>query len=325
MWKTYREQLGEIVERLAPPPDFGYGKGDRPDLPESYDEIPSSERAATDIVDAWGVTWHNAQEGIAGIPKVYPLANWKALDTLKVPGVDVDEWGSPVDWRAIERGIAESGHQGYVKAGGIRLWERMWFLRGMESLMMDVATGRPEVQELLDVVVEHNMTVVDKWLSLDVDGIGFGDDWGTQERLLINPRHWRRYFKPAYAKLFERVKRAGKHTWLHSDGYILPIIPDLIEIGLDVINPQLNCNGADNVGRLCRAQICVDADLDRQYVIPFGTPAEVREHVRQSIKTIASDDGGMLIIAHAYPLAPLENVAALYEAFNEYCPYPSRV
>jgi hypothetical protein len=326
MWKTYRERLQAVVDRFAGQPDFGYGELERGDQGTGgFDSMPGVEREGTDFVDAWGVTWHNAHEGIIGIPKVYPLADWRALHSLEYPDpLAVDEWGDPVDWAGIARGIAESGHQRYVLGSGDRLWERMWFLRGMEPLMMDVAADRPEVQDLIDLIVEHHLRLLDRWLSLDVDGIVFGDDWGTQDRLLISPKHWRKLFKPAYAKLFERVKRAGKHTWLHSDGHILPIIPDLIEIGLDVVNPQLSANGAERVAQLCKGRICVDADLDRQYVIPFGSPEEVRAHVRDAVGTIASDDGGMLIIAYAYPLAPLENVEALYRAFDEFCPYPLR-
>jgi hypothetical protein len=326
MWKTYRQRLRAILTRVGPPVDFGYAKEPYPSSESDFDGIKGVEREGDDFVDAWGVTWHNAQEGIVGIPRVHPLADWKALDRLKVPDpLAVDEWGQPMDWSGIERAIAETDHQRYVRVDGDRLWERMWFLRGMEPLMMDVAEGRPEVQQLIDVIVEHHLKLLDRWLTLDIDGVQFGDDWGTQDRLLISPKLWRRYFKPAYARLFERVKRAGKHAWLHSDGHILPIIPDLVEIGLDVVNPQLSANGAANVARLCKGRICVEADLDRQHVIPFGTPDEVRAHVREAIAEIASDDGGMTIIAYAYPLAPLENVEALCEAFRDYCPYPLRV
>lgn len=330
MWQTYREQLRDLTVRLAGPADFGYAPpGD--DYPErNYDALPGVERAGTDFTDAWGVTWHNVHPGIIGIPKVYPLEDWRNLDRLAAPSVDVNEWGDPIDWSGIARAIAESGHQRYVRVDGDRLWERMWFMRGMEPLMMDVAEGRPEVQALIDLIVDHHLRQLDKWLALDVDGVLFGDDWGTQTSLLINPRHWRRYFKPAYARLVERVHRAGKHAWLHSDGHILPILPDLIEIGFDVVNPQTNANGATtaegiaNVAAICRGRICVDADLDRQYVIPFGTPAEVREHVRETVQGLAGEHGGLLIMAYAYPLAPLENVEALYRAFAEFCPYPGR-
>jgi uroporphyrinogen decarboxylase len=321
MWKTHRERLQAVVDRLAFPSDMGFGPAPA-GREVGFDYLPGVEREGDDFVDAWGVVWHNAQEGIVGIPKVHPLADWKDLARLKVPDTSVDEWGDPIDWDGLARQIASSDHRLYVRADGERLWERMWFLRGMEALMMDVAEEAPQVQDLVDLVVDHNARKVARWLELDIDGVIFGDDWGAQDRLLINPRHWRKYFKPAYARLFDQVKRAGKHVWLHSNGHILPIIPDLIEIGLDVINPQVNCNGLAEIARLCEGRLAVDSDLDRQRVIPFGSPDEVRAHVRETIQALAEPEGGLLIIAYAYPLAPLENVEALYQAFREYTPYP---
>jgi len=98
-----------------------------------------------------------------------------------------------------------------------------------------------------------------------LDGIHFRDDWGTQEAMMISPRLWRELFKPAYAQLFGLARDAGKHVWFHSDGVINAIIPDLIEIGAQVLNPRVNVVGREKrLVSLCTGTVCIEGDVDRQ-------------------------------------------------------------
>ncbi|HUV88557.1 MAG TPA: hypothetical protein VMY80_02805 [Anaerolineae bacterium] len=117
----------------------------------------------------------------------------------------------------------------------------MQFLRGTENLMMDLAWGVNQVYRLRDLVHEFFMREIALWTKTDVDGISFMDDWGTQTNLLISSQMWREVFKPLYADYCQLIHGTGKFAFFHSDGHIVSIIPDLIEIGVDAVNAQLFC------------------------------------------------------------------------------------
>jgi hypothetical protein len=151
-----------------------------------------------------------------------------------------------------------------------------------------------------------------------LDGIHFRDDWGTQQALMISPRLWRTFFKPAYARLFALARNAGVHVWFHSDGVIEAIIPDLIEIGVQVLNPQVSAIGRKKVAALCRGRICVEADIDRQGILPYGTPEDVRAAVRADIKAFDGLNGGYIGRGEVAGDVPLENTLALLDEITGY-------
>ena len=263
--------------------------------------------------DEWGCTWVNPGLGQEGQVKGHPLADWHALETYQPP--------EPLGGNSPEPKPRESFDR-YVLWGGCggRLWERMHFLRGYEQLLMDVANGRAEVERLRDLVLEHTLIGLEKQLQCDIDGISYMDDWGTQTQLMIRPDEWRRLFKPAYKAIADRCHAAGKHFYFHTDGHTLEILEDFIEIGIDVLNPQFSCHDLAEYAEVCRGRICVSADVDRQYVLAFGTPQEVRDHVREIWELFATPQGGLIAHGEAGPEVPLENVEAMYEAFREFSP-----
>ena len=326
VWKTYRDDLRNLYQRFAWLDDFAWHGGSGRAMGDvDYDTMGGEAYRAGEFTDNWGTTFHNASDGHYGQVKGYPLEDWSALDGFRAPDpILYEESGGPIDWEGIATALSRDKGEHYVLGGGDRLWERMWFLRGMERLMIDMVEGRPEVERLRDLVVEHNVAKVRKWLDYAVDGIHFGDDWGAQGALLINPTQWRTYFKPAYAREFALAKGAGKHTWLHSDGCILDIIPDLIEIGLDVINPQIGANGLENLARVCNGNVAVDLDLDRQGVLTFGTPRDIRRHIQDAIDALGGVDGGLLFRVELNPPVPFANIEATFEALAELCARPNK-
>jgi uroporphyrinogen decarboxylase len=121
---------------------------------------------------------------------------------------------------------------------GMALFERAWAIRGMEQLMMDLVERPRFVEELLDrILYEWNLPIIDQQIALRVDGFYFADDWGAQAGLLFHPRMWRTFIKPRMAVCYQRVKEKGLWVGQHSDGDVVAILPDLIEIGLDIFNP----------------------------------------------------------------------------------------
>jgi hypothetical protein len=315
-WHKYRDELKRIVERHSA--DGGQGATG----PETgdYDVMPAGWSAGEEVTDSWGCVWQNIHGGLLGRLKSSPIRDWHDLDRLKAPDpLEVGEFG-PVDWAKTAAQVERDRGTDFVYGSGSRLFERMHFLRGYEPLLIDIAERNPGVWRLRDLIVDNNLRLIRRWLDLPVDCIGFGDDWGTQSALMIRPAAWREIFKPAYARMFEPIRKAGLHVHFHSDGYILDIIPDLIEIGLTGLNPQSLVNGLDPLAALFRGRICLRIDLDRQGILPFGSPGDVKEHVREVILRLGSPEGGLIVAANIGPDVPLANIEAIYQAMDLYAP-----
>jgi uroporphyrinogen-III decarboxylase len=184
--------------------------------------------------------------------------------------------------------------------------------------MTDFAEEPPELQMLIDVVLAHNLRQLELRLQNERGPLlYFGDDLGMQDRLPISPKKWRRYLKPCFARVYGRCHDAGLVVYMHTDGHILEIIPDLIECGVDVINPQIRANGLDKLAAICKGKVCVDLDLDRQ-AFPFFTPAECDAHIREAVETLGSPEGGLWLKAEIGPDVPLENIAAICDGLEKY-------
>jgi uroporphyrinogen decarboxylase len=199
----------------------------------------------------------------------------------------------------------------------LNLFERMQALRGFDTLMYDLAENRREVLELRDRIVHILRLVVERWLEADIDAVAFGDDWGTQKHIMIDPDLWRRVFRPAYEYLFEPVRQAGKSIRFHSDGMVLPIVPDLIELGVDILNVQQNLIGLQRL-QAFRGRVCFQTYLDSQRILPYGTPEAVRCHVRDVFDALGTPRGGVIGYAAIGPDVPPRNVEAMYAAFVEF-------
>ena len=133
----------------------------------------------------------------------------------------------------------------------------------------------------------------------------------------MSPAKWRKYLKPCFAKIYGRCHEAGLYVFMHTDGHIIEIIPDLIECGVNVVNPQIRANGLDNLVRVCKGKVCVHLDLDRQ-MFPFATPAEIDAHVREAVEALGAPEGGLWLIAETGPDVPLENIEAICTALERY-------
>ena len=178
-----------------------------------------------------------------------------------------------------------------------------------------------EVRRLGERLLEFYLVLVDRYAEAGVDGIMSSDDWGSQNGLMINPKIWRRIFKPWYKELVNAIHKRGLHAILHSCGNIYEIIPDLIEIGFDVLHPiQPGALDLEKVAREFKGKICFFGGIDVQYLLPKGNPREVREGITRAIKTLASKEGGVIAApANAIvPDIPLENIKTMYETVAEF-------
>jgi uroporphyrinogen-III decarboxylase len=132
---------------------------------------------------------------------------------------------------------------------------------------------------------------------------------------------FRKYCRPTYEKLIQPFRQRGKHVIQHSDGYIMDLIDDLMLAGVTIINPQDLCNGIDNLRREFKGRVCIQLDVDRQTVVPYGTPTEIRELVEEEVRTLGSKQGGLELICGIYPPTPPENVHAVASAFEAFQTY----
>jgi uroporphyrinogen decarboxylase len=170
-------------------------------------------------------------------------------------------------------------------------------------------------------VVEYNLAIIDQWIARGVHGVFFSDDWGCQRGLLMNPDDWRKFYKPAYRRMFARVRSGPAHVWMHLCGNVIAILPDLIEIGLNVLNPvQPQAMDVHLLAREFGGKVCFHGGVDVQGTLVRGTPADVKNEVRTLVKLFGRFNGGYIGGAsHSImPETPLDNVIAMYEAFLEY-------
>jgi len=262
--------------------------------------------------DDWGCGWLWNTPDHMGQTVYFPLAYWDVLETYRPPDPMSGE-------EAVEQMVAEvdaDGHQHFVFVDGGELFQRMIFMRGMENLMIDLHEDREEVYVLRDLITEVCLKRIERWGATGkVDGIILRDDWGTQQALMIQPRTWRQVFLPAYEKLVEAIHATGAFASFHSDGVIDDILPDLVAIGCDEINPQVHVMDIEALGDRYRGDICVRADMDRQYTMPDGKPEEVRQLVHRLYAAFGSRDGGYVGWAEMNSDVPIANAEAMLETF----------
>jgi hypothetical protein len=303
--------LAEILAEFRE--DFGWdGLDDTP-----VEEYPPLYKQGLQT-DAFGTLWRVERMGICGIPIRGPLADLGRYHEYRWPD---DFPAGPPARRQYSGHRCGRDDRWYARGAWITYFEQLQQLRGMENLLIDVVEERAAFYRLLDDLLAFNLRWIDKWVRLPYQGLHFADDWGDQRGLMIRAASWRRIFKPRYAEMFRRVREAGMHVWFHSDGRINDIFGDLIEIGVDVINSQTKVVGLDWVASNVRGRVAFRTDIDRQHVLPLGSPAEVREEVHRVFEACGTPGGGLIACGEVGPDVPLANIRAMYEAFRQHGRY----
>jgi uroporphyrinogen decarboxylase len=188
--------------------------------------------------------------------------------------------------------------------------------RGIENFLGDMGGHQAFAQRMLDKIIEKNMVMLENILSWDeIDGVMLGSDWGSQHGMLMSPAMWREMIAPGEQREYALVHSAGKDVWLHSCGNIEAIMPDLIEIGVDVLNPvQPECMDIYGLKDRYGDQITFWGGISTQQTLPYGTPAQVRAEVAKVVDYMSR--GGGYITSPAQEIqrdVPLENVQALLD------------
>jgi uroporphyrinogen decarboxylase len=301
--KRYPEEL-ERIEKDFPP--------DIITIPVACSEpVPGGGNAHTvgSFVDSWGCTFENLQDGIIGQVKNPQLSDWSQAADLRLPRERLD---------FDEEVVAEfcRGTDQFVLSGTCpRPFERLQFLRGSEELYLDLNRPPRELLEFLDRLHAFYLEELTLWAKTDVDALSFMDDWGSQRSLLVAPELWRDIFKPLYADFIAIAHDHGKYAFMHSDGHITEIIPDLIEIGLDALNSQLFCMGVDELGSRFAGDLTFWGEVDRQQLLPRASTEEIAQAARQ-MRSALHREGGLIAQCEFGPGARPENVYAFFQALT---------
>ena len=255
---------------------------------------------------------------------VHPMRNFTSVEeigTYPFPDYEAAYWHQNLDAKiqaVHDRGLASVSRFTMI-------FEHAWYLRGMENLMLDF-TDRPKFAEaLLDKITDIACFIHRRFAEAGVDLIRTGDDIGTQNGMLMSPTMWRRWLKPRLARIIQAAKSANPDVKVlyDSDGNFDPVIPDLIDIGVDVLAPiQPECNDPAWLKHEYGDELAFWGSLGVQSTIPFGSPEQVRQEVRQRIQTIGK--GGGLIIAPSHVIPPetsWKNVVAIFDAIEEFGQY----
>jgi uroporphyrinogen-III decarboxylase len=280
--------------------------------------------------DEWGVTWNTIEyetpygKGKYTEPAGHPLEEDQALDSYQSPDPD-----RPALYHEAQH-VLENFKDEYWIVGvtPTTIFESAWALRGYEQLMIDMATDPDIAKRILDIPYSYHKTVTQRLVKMGVDMIWLGDDMGGQNNMLMSPGMWRQYFKPRMADLIASMRAVNPRIKVayHTDGMVFPIIRDLIEIGIDVLNPiQPAAMDPVKLKKDYGKDLCFWGSLDIQQTLPFGTPAQVKAEVITRLKTIGREGGLIIGPTHNIQLdTPLENFWCMHETILQ-TPYKTLV
>lgn len=267
-------------------------------------------------------------DGVAMVPSgfyhfwgyVSPLRNAKSLSEIEnYPLDDVRAW----DFSILASQAAERHGKGLV-AGGFagHMYETAWQIRGYEQFLMDIVDQPAWAECLLDRLAEQNMVRAEAFARAGADIVRTGDDVANQAALMFSPDTWRKLMLSRWAKIWGRIKEINPECriWYHSDGNIASIAGDLIEAGVDILNPlQPECLDIDALHRRYGRRVCFDGCIGTQSTMPWGKPADVRARVREVVGKYGESGGLIVSPTHILePEVPLENIDALFAACHEY-------
>jgi uroporphyrinogen decarboxylase len=268
-------------------------------------------------VDEWGCRSENLHGGVVGMLRDPLIKDWSELDRFDPPACTL-----AVDRGAVDAFCASTDQ--FVLAGTlVRPFERLCFLRTMEQALVDLLTRPPEFLELFERLHYHYLAEVEAWAATDVDAIVLMDDWGAQDRMLVSPAIWRELYKPIYRQYCAAARSAGKFVFMHSDGWIVDILPDLIDVGVNALNSQIACMGPAVLGQH-RGHITFWGEIDR-HVLSFGTLEDVRRAVGDVQEHLYAN-GGVIAQCEFGPGAIPDNVLDVFrcwQAFTETTARPS--
>jgi len=276
-----------------------------------------------EYTDEWGIAFKSIPYATKFGPGRYtdivyrPLEDDKAITSYRPPDPN-----RPELYTEAQRAIQQFKDDYWIVGVTVTtIFETAIGLRSLEKLVTDFILDPERAEQVLEFPFQFHLAAAKKLTEMGVDMIWIGDDVGTQRAMLISPAHWRRFLKPRLARFISEIKAINPSLKVayHSDGVIDPIVAELAEIGVDILNPlQPSCIDVEKVKHEFGDKLCFWGSIDEQYTLPFGTPEEVRKEVLHRLKTVGKGGGLILSPSHHVQLdTPLENFWAMVNTVKE--------
>jgi len=344
-YQNLREYLGlpkvkpvlcDVVQQLALPDDDLVEKlgidvrGLFPLNSHNWNIVEEEHEEYWEFHDEWGLTQQRLKpEGLYYSVAVNPLADPETT----VADVQKHKWPDTADPRRIAglRDLAlryrAQGKAVMIKGVLAGIFEMAQRVRGMENLLLDLAADEKLAMAIVDKMVESKIKFWEMalpQLADVIDVVSEADDYGTQVSQLISPDMFRRLFKPRIAEVIRCIKKNAPNAkvFFHSDGNVRPLIPDFIEIGVDILNPvQPNAKGMEPLSikkDFGKDLVFWGAGVETQSILPFGTPQEVKDDVRRNIEALAPGGGYVFNTVHNIQAdVPPQNIMAMIEELRK--------
>lgn len=261
------------------------------------------------------------------IYQVYPpwwgwgnlAADWKDFDT-PVSRANVKGFGSYHDTERAIKEVREKKDKYILAMFYGSHFEKANFARGIENFLCDIARDYDFAKKLCTMIIDKNMVMLENILGMpEIDGVLMGSDWGSQQNLLMSPEVWQDLIRPGEQREYDLIHSYGKDVWVHSCGCIDKLLPSLVEMGLDALNPvQPECMDIAKIKKLYGDKLTFWGGLSTQQTLPFGTADQVRAEARH-VRNMMSAGGGH-IFAPAQAIqgdVPLRNIEVVLEVARE--------
>lgn len=319
-WNAYpQEALFDLME--SHPflfPDFV-----RPQTPyvPCYSNVAKKNHPYT---DDWGCLWETTTDGITGTVTKHPLDDWVKYNAYQIPNPEKCMGIGNIDWDMEKKRISQMKAEGQLVKRGLRhghTFLQVCDIRGYEDVMYDMQDEEPMIRVLLEKIVEFNLYIIQQYAEMGVDIMIYAEDLGMQVGPMISPNHFKEYILPCYEKMMRPAKEKGILVHMHSDGDIRTLAPLLLDCGVDILNLQDMVNGIGWIKENLKGKVCIDLDIDRQRITPYGTEKEVDQLILEEVRELGSAQGGLTMIYGLYPGVPLKNVKALMDAMEKYAFY----
>jgi len=272
-------------------------------------------------IDGWGIAHESSPTSMHMTKMHHPMKNFSTLEEMKAyPLPDYTK----VDFSPLKNKMDEIHNKGLAVFlwQECTIWEIAWYLRSMDMLMIDMAMEDEKAVWLLDQITERSCYRAEIFARQGADIIGLGDDIGMQDAIMMSLEMYHQWLKPRLKKVIQAAKNANPDVLIsyHSCGYIEPFIPDLIDIGVDILNPvQPECMDFKDIHDKYGDKISFNGTIGTQQLMPFGTPDDIKAEVKRNL-SIAGNKGGLFCCpTHMLePEVPWENIEAYVQACHEF-------
>ncbi|MCX7806547.1 MAG: hypothetical protein N3A38_15380 [Planctomycetota bacterium] len=271
------------------------------------------------FVDEWGVVERVGQNG--------KYLEWVDGPFAKTDDLDSFDWPTEaniVEEPGLKEKVAGLKKQGYwvTGPGGTHPFKQAWRMRGLENFLCDYVANPEWVEAIQDRILKYNLAICRRAAAAGVDMISYWGDVAMQNRMMVPPDMWRRLDKQFWKRLIKGTREVNPEVrfFFHSDGNIMEIIEDLIEVGFDIINPiQPECVNPALIKKKWGSRVTLDGGGSVQRTLPFGTLEDVRREVDFLMRYCAYDGGYIFRASNAVSFdCPVQNVVAFYEMARDY-------